>query len=33
MMRCDFKSESYFSGVLGYLGLAVVGNLGYDVAN
>ena len=30
-MRYDFKSESYFSGVLGYPGLAIVGVLGsYD---
>jgi hypothetical protein len=31
-MRYDFKSESCFSGVLGYLGLAVVGVLGSDDA-
>jgi hypothetical protein len=31
-MRCDFKSESCFSGVLGYPGLAVVGELGSDDA-
>jgi hypothetical protein len=31
-MRCDFNSESCFSGVLGYLGLAVVGDLGCDDA-
>ena len=30
--RCDFKSELFFSGVLGYLGLAVVGVLGSDDA-
>jgi hypothetical protein len=29
-MRYDFKSESCFSGVLGYLGLADVGVLGSD---
>jgi hypothetical protein len=27
IMRYDFKSESCFSGVLGYLGLAIVGEL------
>jgi hypothetical protein len=27
-MRWDFRSESCFSGVLGYPGLAVVGELG-----
>ena len=32
IMRCDFKSESCFSGVLGYPGLAVVGELGSDDA-
>jgi hypothetical protein len=26
-MRCDFKSESFYSCVLGYPGLAVVGEL------
>jgi len=31
-MSCDFKSKSCFSGVLGYLGLAVVGELGSDDA-
>jgi hypothetical protein len=31
-MRCDFKSESCFSGVLRYPGLAVVGELGSDDA-
>jgi hypothetical protein len=31
-MRCDFKSESCFSGVLGYPGLAVVGVLNSDDA-
>jgi hypothetical protein len=31
-MRYDFKSESCFSGVLGYPGLAVVGTLGSDDA-
>jgi hypothetical protein len=30
IMRCYFKSESWFSGVLGYPGLAVVGELGSD---
>jgi hypothetical protein len=28
IMRCDFKSASSFSAVLGYPGLAVVGELG-----
>ena len=32
IMRYDFKSESCFSGVLGYPGLAVVGELGSDDA-
>ena len=32
-MRYDFKSESCFSGVLGYPGLAVVGELGSDDAH
>jgi hypothetical protein len=32
IMRCDFKSESCFSFVLGYPGLAVLGELGYDDA-
>ena len=32
IMRYDFKFNSCFSGVLGYLGLAVVGELGSDVA-
>ena len=32
IMRCDFKSESCFSGVLGYPGLVVVGVLGSDDA-
>ena len=31
-MRYNFKINSCFSGVLGYLGLAVVGELGSDVA-
>jgi hypothetical protein len=31
-MRYDFKCESCFSGVLGYLGLAVVDVLGSDDA-
>ena len=30
IMRYDFDSESCFSGVLGYLGLAEVGVLGSD---
>jgi hypothetical protein len=30
IMRCDFKSKPCFSGVLGYPGLAVVGELGSD---
>jgi hypothetical protein len=30
IMRYDFKSESCFSGVLGYSGLANVGVLGSD---
>jgi hypothetical protein len=29
-MKCDFKSESCFSGVLGYSGLALVRELGSD---
>ena len=32
ILRCDFKSESCFSSVLGYPGLAVVGELGSDDA-
>jgi len=32
IMSCDFKSKSCFSGVLGYLGLAVEGILGSDDA-
>ena len=32
IMRCDFKFSSCFSGVLGYPGLAVVGELGSDGA-
>jgi hypothetical protein len=32
IMRYDFKSESCFSSVLGYPGLAVVGVLGSDDA-
>jgi hypothetical protein len=32
MIKYDFKSEYCFSGVLGYLGLAVVGMLGSDDA-
>ena len=28
IMRCDFKLESYFFGVLGFPRLAVVGELG-----
>jgi hypothetical protein len=31
IMRCDFKSESYFSDVLGYPSLAVLGELDSDV--
>ena len=31
-MRRDFKSNSCFFGVLGYLGLGVVGQLGSDDA-
>ena len=30
IMRSDLKSESFFSGVLGYPGLAMVGELGSD---
>jgi hypothetical protein len=33
IMRCDVKSESCFSGVLGYPGLAVVGELDSEDAN
>jgi hypothetical protein len=29
-MRCDFRLESYYSGVLVYAGLAVVEELGSD---
>jgi hypothetical protein len=32
IMRYEFKSESCFSGVLGYPGLTVVGVLGSDDA-
>jgi hypothetical protein len=32
IMRYDFKSKSYFSGVLGYPGLALLGVLGSDNA-
>ena len=32
VMRYDFKSESCFSGVLGYPRLAVLGELGSDGA-
>ena len=32
IMRCDFKSRSCFSGVLGYSGLSVVVELGLDDA-
>ena len=32
IMRYDFKSMSCFSGVLGYLGLVVVDELGSDDA-
>jgi hypothetical protein len=31
-MRSDFKSESCFSSVMGYPGLAIVGELGSDDA-
>jgi hypothetical protein len=31
-MTCDFKSKSFFSGVLGYPGLVVVEKLGSDDA-
>jgi hypothetical protein len=31
-MRCNFKLESCFSGVLGYPGLAMVEELGSDEA-
>jgi hypothetical protein len=30
IMKCDFKSESCFSGVFEYPGLSVVSLLGYD---
>ena len=33
IMRTDFRSESCFSSVLGYLGLAMVGELGSNDAN
>jgi hypothetical protein len=29
-MKCDFKSASYFSGVLRYPGLSVLGEMGSD---
>jgi len=32
IMRSDFRSESYFSSVLGYPGLAMVGEFGSDDA-
>jgi hypothetical protein len=32
IMRSDFRSESCFSGMFGYPGLAVVGELGSDDA-
>jgi hypothetical protein len=32
-VRWDFRSESYFSGMLGYPGFAVVGKLGSESAN
>jgi hypothetical protein len=32
IIRSDFKSKSYFSGVMGYSGLAVVGELSSDDA-
>jgi hypothetical protein len=31
-MRCDFKEETCFSGVLSYPGLAEVGEIGSDDA-
>jgi hypothetical protein len=30
-MKCDFKSDFFFSGALGYPWLAVLGKLGSDV--
>jgi hypothetical protein len=33
IMRSDFISESYFSGVMGYPGLSMVGELCADDAN
>jgi hypothetical protein len=32
LMRCDFKTESCFSTLLGYPGLNVLRELGYDDA-
>ena len=32
IMKYDFKSKAYFSDVFGNLVLAVVGDLGFDVA-
>lgn len=32
IMKCDFNSKSCFLGVLGYPGIAVVGELGSDGA-
>jgi hypothetical protein len=32
IMRCDFKSEPWFSSVLGHPGLAVMGELGSNDA-
>jgi hypothetical protein len=32
IMRCGFKSESYFTGLFGYPGLAVMGELDPDDA-
>jgi len=32
MIKCDFKSRSYFSGVFGYSVFALVGELGSDDA-
>jgi len=32
IIRSDFKSESCFSGVMGYQGLTLVGELGSDDA-
>jgi hypothetical protein len=32
IITCDLKSESYFSGMLGYAGLVCIGELGSDDA-